>query len=210
MYVETIRSVITMAFFGILAYYASLILIETVKLQPDNFSIKHGYEFQRLISIGFQAKSTIVDRLYSDSFILLVQLEFILAIATAGILFDHLMVDTRGTALPENQTFFYYFGVLTASGSDGEPVLGSELWKLSYGYALAVGVALAFGLLFYFERGTRFIQNIFIPMFQIKATFVLMILIIIAANPAKKADITEPHDAATWLQKLAMTGIFAL
>ena len=102
MYVETIRSVITMAFFGILAYYASLILIETVKLQPDNFSMKHGYEFQRLISIGFQAKSTIIDRLYSDSFIFLVQLEFILAIATAGILFDHLIVDTRGTALPEN------------------------------------------------------------------------------------------------------------
>ena len=88
--------------------------------------------------------------------------------------------------------------------------MGSEMWKLSYGYALGVGVALAFGLLFYFERGTRFIQNIFIPMFQIKAIFVLMFLIFIAANPAKKADITEPHDAATWLQKLAMTGIFAL
>jgi len=39
---------------------------------------------------------------------------------------------------------------------------------------------------------------------------VLTFLIIVAANPTKQANITQPQPETTWLQKLALTGIFVL
>ena len=45
---------------------------------------------------------------------------------------------------------------------------------------------------------------------QVMAAGFLMIVMMVVANPAKGSIISETHSPLPWLQKLALTGIFAL
>jgi len=55
-YEDTMRSILTMVFFAALSVFASRFLIDTVRLQPNNFAFKHSFEFEQLISPGFESQ----------------------------------------------------------------------------------------------------------------------------------------------------------
>lgn len=52
-----------------------------------------------------------------------------------------------------------------ASNPDGSLLKGSEMLKFSYGFFLAMGIAIVFGLIIYCDKSTRLIENYFLPVF---------------------------------------------
>jgi hypothetical protein len=75
-----------MALFAGLSVIASRVLIDTVRLQPNNFAFSHSFEFEHLLIPGFDAQ--VQAKLMNDIYILLQQLQLILAITASTIFFD--------------------------------------------------------------------------------------------------------------------------
>ncbi len=91
LYLDTTCAILTMSLFAFFSVISSRLLIETVRLQPNNFDFQHSFEFEHLISPGFEHQ--VPAKLINDIYILLQQVQLILAITASTILFDQILVS---------------------------------------------------------------------------------------------------------------------
>ena len=137
-YVGTVTAVISMAIICILAALTSRLLIDTARLQSNNFNFKSAFEFEQLIA-PFLDNINIKGTLASDFYILMQQLEQTIVIIFSSLIFDKLLVKTFEKEIPlkNNKSQFYYLvGLLPIVDADQRPIVGSELIKISYGFAI--------------------------------------------------------------------------
>lgn len=115
---DTTRSVLTMAFFAALSVLASRFLVDTVRLQPNNFALKHSFDLEQLINPGFE--SQVQAKLLTDIYILLQQIQLVLMITASTLLFDQILVSNYDdkVSLKPSSSFYYIYGLLPAVDED--------------------------------------------------------------------------------------------
>lgn len=137
-YVGTVTAVILMAIVCVLAALTSRLLIDTARLQSNNFNLKSAFEFEQLIA-PFLDSLNIKGTLVSDFYILMQQLEQITVIIFTSLIFDKFLVKTFEKEIPlknDKSQFYYLVGLLPIIDADQTPIVGSELIKISYGFAI--------------------------------------------------------------------------
>ena len=170
-----------------LSIISSRVLIDTVRLQSDNYSLKSPYEFEQLIAPFMEVKH-IRGTLLSDMYVLMQQVEMILVITFTSLMIDTVLVDFLENKVPlkPESKFYYLFGLLPIVDANQHTVAGTEIIKISFGFIITC--ALTF-ITFWTTSvttnwGEKFVTKV-LPVLRLLCFGLLLTSMVFIANPAK-------------------------